>query len=454
MTWREEIKALKASFRGVDFKTTEAELQVGRRTVQHEFPGRDRPYSEDLGKRATQWHVTGHVQGDDYLTQRDALITALTTAGPGELVHPRYGVLQVTVVGHASIDESHERGGVARFSMHFCEAGSNVFPASREDTVEAVDVAAEACEDALEERFTDALVVAGPASVLNGAIGAVKKTLDGVLSMVRQVTSLAGLSQLVGIIVGVAGSIAALIRAPVVFVQSLRSIFARLVSGVRRPLAALQELRSVFGSHPQPVITAPTGSTRARIQLNAQAHAALVRGLAITTQARMVSLAISTSLQPARTTNTASAVTTPVAAAAAAAAAAAGVTVTDSSAARSAAARATAAQPEEAPITTAAQALALRDLLLDQIDTELETNAPEPEVAAALERLRNAIARDVGVRAELLRERSTFAPQAVLPALVIAHRVYQDATRAEELIARNAVRHPTFVPARPLEVLQ
>jgi prophage DNA circulation protein len=35
---------------------------------------------------------------------------------------------------------------------------------------------------------------------------------------------------------------------------------------------------------------------------------------------------------------------------------------------------------------------------------------------------------------------------ATLPALVVAHRVYGDATRADEIVSRNRVRHPGFVP--------
>jgi prophage DNA circulation protein len=38
--------------------------------------------------------------------------------------------------------------------------------------------------------------------------------------------------------------------------------------------------------------------------------------------------------------------------------------------------------------------------------------------------------------------------------LVIAHRVYQDASRVDELVLRNGIRHPGFVPAVALEVLQ
>ena len=37
----------------------------------------------------------------------------------------------------------------------------------------------------------------------------------------------------------------------------------------------------------------------------------------------------------------------------------------------------------------------------------------------------------------------------MLPALLIAQRVYQDGSRADELVTRNQVRNPLFVPRRP-----
>jgi prophage DNA circulation protein len=89
-----------------------------------------------------------------------------------------------------------------------------------------------------------------------------------------------------------------------------------------------------------------------------------------------------------------------------------------------------------------------------QIDTELEVNDPPAEVAKTLSAMRTAVVRDVTARSEFLRSRSTYTPATMLPAVVLAHRIYQDATRADELAERNAVRHPAFVPARPLEVLR
>lgn len=433
MAWRDDIRKGTASFRGVPFKTEETEQQVGRRNVTHQFPDRDKPYAEDLGKQADQFVVTGYVIGEDYLQQRDALIAALQAKGPGELRHPRFGVRDVVVIGHVSIKESHREGGIARFTITFGESGRNVFPAATEDTTRTVEAAATRVDDIAQAQYAKALSVAGPAQVALSAINRVKSTLNSVLATVRQVTSLSALGQIVGAVRQVMGRVAELIRTPVLLAQEMRSLRDQLLDGVHRPVAAIQEFHAVFDAHPRPTSSAPAGSTRDRIYRNAVAHSDFVRAIALTTQARLVSIAIDDAAQPlppaplATTTTTPAGATAPVA---------------------------TYVAPADPVITTAPAAQALRDDLLAQIDHELEVNAPQPEQAAALLQLRAAVARDVSARAEQLRQVGSFTPAVTLPVLALAQRIYQDATRAPELMARNAIRHPAFVPAKPLETLQ
>lgn len=101
--WRDRKQG--ASFRGVPFLVDTDSVPVGRRTQLHEFPQRDQPFVEDLGRRTRHYKFTGFVAGDDCLAQRDRLLTALDKAGSGELVHPWFGRLTVTAgeceVSHA-----------------------------------------------------------------------------------------------------------------------------------------------------------------------------------------------------------------------------------------------------------------------------------------------------------------------------------------------------------------
>ena len=125
--WRTGIPA---SFRGAEFHIDVGGKASGRRTVSHEFPERDTPFTEDMGRRARRWSITGYIIGRldnpataNYITLRDALIAACEAYGPGSLVHPTLGATWVNCDTY-SVSESRERGGMATFSMTFVEAGA------------------------------------------------------------------------------------------------------------------------------------------------------------------------------------------------------------------------------------------------------------------------------------------------------------------------------------------
>ena len=100
MTWKDRLQD--ASFRGVPFKVEEESAGTGRRVETHEYPNRDKPYTEDLGKVTFRPSITAYVVGDDCFDQRDRLIEALNKPGPGTLVHPTYGEVRKAVAGNAN----------------------------------------------------------------------------------------------------------------------------------------------------------------------------------------------------------------------------------------------------------------------------------------------------------------------------------------------------------------
>ena len=123
--WRASLQP--ASFKGAGFKVEVGGQAGGRRNVTHEFPERDTPFNEDMGRRARRHSVTGYVivspQNTNYLPARDALIAVCDAYGPGTLVHPTLGSMQVNCDTWA-VTETRERGGVATFEMVFVEAGA------------------------------------------------------------------------------------------------------------------------------------------------------------------------------------------------------------------------------------------------------------------------------------------------------------------------------------------
>ena len=132
--WRTGIQA---AFRGATFHIEVGGQAGGRRNVTHEFPERDVPFTEDMGRRARRWAITGYIvcspTQPNYITARDALIAACEASSAGTLIHPTLGTMQVCCDTY-SVSETRERGGMATFDMHFVEAGSIDGTAATTDT--------------------------------------------------------------------------------------------------------------------------------------------------------------------------------------------------------------------------------------------------------------------------------------------------------------------------------
>lgn len=140
MGWRENLR--QASFKNAIFYIDSADSDFGRRTVTHEYPLRDKPYTEDMGRKARADRVTGYLVGNDYQTQRDALIRVCEQAGAGVFVHPYQGSKRVVCTG-LTVRERRQDGGYCEVSMTFVEDGINSFPAAIVNAIKAATGAAD-----------------------------------------------------------------------------------------------------------------------------------------------------------------------------------------------------------------------------------------------------------------------------------------------------------------------
>ena len=120
MSWRNNLR--KAKFRGVEFFVSSHEGTGGRRIINHEYPLREDNETEDLGRKSRDFSIDCYILGDDYFSQRDDLIDALETQGPGELIHPYLGEKSVVCDGFRYREET-TRGRIVEFTIHFIEAG-------------------------------------------------------------------------------------------------------------------------------------------------------------------------------------------------------------------------------------------------------------------------------------------------------------------------------------------
>lgn len=394
MSWRERLR--EASFRGVRFTVLDDEREGGRRVQLHQYPGRDEPFAEDLGLKAGQFVLSCLLLGKEYDRARDALEAALDEAGPGTLIHPSRGSLRVVVMGYRTT-ESTRAGGSCRIAVTFAEAGEKREPRASVDTAAAVSTQADGALATAAADFADRFNVSGhPQWVADDAqslLAALQESITAASNAFPGVP--AELVKYRAEANGVSGSLGSLIREP----ASLAGRYMGLISGlaplVDRPQNALRMYRRLFGAGgtAKPVI----GTTPARLAQadNQDAGIALVQRAAVIEAARVSS------------------------------------TIGFDSA--------------EAAIDT-------RDELAAEMDRLAEA-APD-DVYRDLSALRVALVRDIASRAAQLPRVLSHTPTATRPALVVAFDLYGDPDRADEIVARNKIRHPGFVAGgETLEVL-
>jgi prophage DNA circulation protein len=117
-----------ASWRDVEFHMVRARDETGRRWVKFTFPGRDQAAWEDLGADDGPIVVTGLIIGDDYIFRAKAMQQAAREAGPGTLVHPWLGEMQVVLAQPLVLDWSDREVGIVRFEAVFERWQENLPP--------------------------------------------------------------------------------------------------------------------------------------------------------------------------------------------------------------------------------------------------------------------------------------------------------------------------------------
>lgn len=141
----------KASFRGVPFHfIDDSSTEHGRRVVLHEYPFRDIPYSEDLGRAARPFYLIA-----TFLDKEEALrFIALTEEeGAGVLIHPWYGSHLVALKGLAKVNWPKNNGGRITIELNFIEAGENTEPDAAVDDIFNLNAIADELQSILDAQF-------------------------------------------------------------------------------------------------------------------------------------------------------------------------------------------------------------------------------------------------------------------------------------------------------------
>jgi len=164
--WRDNL--VPASFRGVVFHVEASTRAGGRRTVVHEYPKRNDPYSEDMGRHAIRWNFTAYLIlgdrgiGGDLISQMRQLERALDDDDAGMLIHPTLGQM-LCMCERWTHGEQRQKGGYIEYDMQFVEAGKAAMGAASSDSQVGLTQSAANTEQTAQQSIqTDTGVVQPP----------------------------------------------------------------------------------------------------------------------------------------------------------------------------------------------------------------------------------------------------------------------------------------------------
>lgn len=386
-TWRDEL--LPASFRGAAFQVRSHAVQGGRRGVVHQFAGSDLPVTEDLGAEARTYEIEAYVVGDGYMSARDALWSAVfETSGPGTLVHPYLGRLDVQALSGCTMHETMAEGGIATFHLRFAESGALRTARASADTAQGVLNRYGTLIATLKTAYATGVVVAGHPGFLLNLVSA-------------------GLTSLTGSLLGLpAGTIEGAAYA------------ARQIGAVPAdPAATAAALTAAFDAYAAAIVAQAPGPPD-----YSGGMAALAGWSGMGSPASLGTADLVQQAANAATINRA---------------------------VQGCATAATAAIYAQTDFVSQADALAARTQLLALIAAQLDAASLANDDAsyAAFMDLQAAVAADLATRALALPILGTYAVAAALPSLALAQMLYADASGADALDALNGAMHPLFMPA-------
>lgn len=406
---------LDCSFRGVIFTIPDSRHEVGRRVQRFFFPGQDGVAFQDLGALDGPIRIKGLIVGNDYIHQGARLTGAFRTAGPGTLVHPWLGELQVVLIEPATVSFELKQLRVVSFEAVFARLDPDE-PAAADtltallDAVDALRASARALLRQVLAPLALALAVVGYVGRFVGRLATAWTTLAGGALGGIVSSTLSGLPGIGGLAVNgtYADSVAVQIDA----------VPAALAQASTPPIPAAI---GAGGSLATPVATDPRETTRVLLAGVAGADLSAADpmpgpALAVAAQAIILAAVLSTA--------------------------------------------------SDIPFASSAEAIVWRDRVTAGLDLAARRATAlaiaQPTATGSLWRslvaARSAWISDMNSVIGRLPNVVTVLLPNTVPAWLVAQYLVGDhpgqvVAMYRDLIARNDIRHPALVPAGPIEVL-
>lgn len=450
-----------ASFRNVPFLLVEDEGTSGRRAIPRAYPKKEVGWTEDNGAVLTQQQINGKLLGKNFQKQLEALLRALNTPGPGELVHPWFGIQKVQV-GKVTHRLSTEEGGIAYVTFEVFEAGERLFPAPKENT----SLTSLSAADAVKEAFANGDYF----EALDGLGDMTDTLLDDMQGLVMNLPTIpsaltdwvdrAGrFKDLAGVIIAKPGE---LVRQVTSLVSSIRDIvseppwslrvYDQLRSqweGARAEKSATKTMPKnlpVIASSPSQGVSGVASSVPSTVitpspamQTNITTFRQLVIITAVVAQAEAIATMVFTTSEQAKSTMAYPA-----------------SDMTKNSMASTASDKTKTDAGAAIVFTTSDELKAAGDKLAEQLAEQavIAVENGQRELWRTLRDLRFAVVNDVRVRGAQLPDQRRLSPTVTTTAALIAWRETGDTENRDVIVSRNRLRDPSFIlPSRTIEVI-
>lgn len=392
-------KLMPASFRGVPFGIRDVNTTIGRRSILHEYPKRDEPYAEDLGRKAKEFQINAFVMNPNDFTASKALASALSDySTPGTLVHPTLGQFQV-VVKECTQTYSNQEGGIEYFAVTFVETIGNNFPNVSIDTQSRIRNSVNSLISTANQYFASTFKVAGyPDFVAQAAINNLNAFTTKFRGLINFGSARNGnpsnYSKLIANLNIFNSNIPQLVNTPFTLAQTINQLNSDLNDSFVDNLSLAMLIQSRLYEYGLDfLIVLPTTNLREIEGNNQNQLIYLIRASVIAMMVRNVSLM---------------------------------------------------------DFASADDAISARDSIDEKAWSLLQTLADtfNDEIYNSLTDVVTAMVQDIRIRSTNSATTRTYSIADSLPAVVLAYEFLGDATQEDELVARNNVANPLFVPAQ------
>jgi len=388
--WQDRLRP--ASYRDVPFFMPATGRRGGRRIVTHQFIDRNDPDFDDLGRKVRRLRVDAFVLGEDYDQVADRLEIACEREGRGILSHPHYGRLSVICKDYERRDSLERDGGLARFTIDFEQAERVPERDPRPDVPRQIDDIGAQLETAAAASLVEDVVVSGPEFLRN----AISNAMTQVTTALNALDVFSGpASEVAAFQAGVTGIInrlGSLVTAPLDLALDTLGVLGSIEDAAGNALSSLLAYQQLLDLNP----VLGLGESALEVQANANASAVI----------ELV---------------------------------------------RRGAARGAVKAASEVAWASFEDAIEARDLLQERLESMLLV--ADDNSYQQLMNLSEILTRAVPPADEDLPRVTTFEPRASIPAVLLAYRLYDDVDRDGDIVDRNRVRNPAFLPPEPLEVL-